>query len=202
MKHNLACASGKEGTCEVLLRRGKLIRSVVAGREADIEVLFKRVGKRWHRVSEMRRHLKFSLGSETEFQWLPTLNICMSITFILIWVFQFVNSVNNVNVNVRSPPQSGNKMSGEPRDQWLQCKFTSSLPLDKPFDLALSLKLFQSQLVTLQWVMIRIQSSVPNARLNDVWKCTRKNVLKHIQSRSRYHVKKTQKRSLFPPKCQ
>ena len=42
-----------------------------------------------------------------EFQKLPTLNICMSITFILIWVFQFVNSVNNVNVNVRSPLSIG-----------------------------------------------------------------------------------------------
>ena len=148
-----------------------------------------------------KKHFSFMKETSQEFQWLPNLNICMSITFILIWFFQFVNSVNNVNVNVRSPLQSGNKMSGEPRNRWPQCKFTSSLPLDKPFDLALSLKLFQSQLVTMQWVMIRIQSSVPNARLNDVWKCTRKNVLKHIQSRSRYPVKKLKKRSLFPPKC-
>ena len=36
-------------------------------------------------------------------------------------------------------------------------KFTSSSPLDKPFDLALSLKLIQSRLLTMQGVIRRIQ---------------------------------------------
>ena len=54
-----------------------------------------------------KKTLQFMKITSQEFQRLSTLNICMSIINVLIWVFQFVNSVNNVNVDVRSPLSIG-----------------------------------------------------------------------------------------------
>ena len=95
--------------------------------------------------------------------------ICIN---VLIWGFQFVNMSMSISAHLCTKCLE-NLETGDRNVR--HEKFTSTSPLDKPSDLALSLKLFQSQLLTMQWVIRRIQSSVPNARLNNVRMCTRKN---------------------------
>ena len=85
--------------------------------------------------------------------------ICIN---VLIWGFQFVNMSMSISAHLCTKCLE-NLETGDRNVR--HEKFTSTSPLDKPSDLALSLKLFQSQLLTMQWVIRRIQSSVPNARL-------------------------------------